>query len=72
MEKNFYSDNKINRGNKGMTPLERENIFLELEENIRELLEMFDDNEISSCDDENLLQIKEHLDTMMEIILENL
>lgn len=55
-----------------MTPLERENIFLELEENIRELLEMFDDNEISSCDDENLLQIKEHLDTMMEIILENL
>lgn len=56
----------------GISDLERKNIFLDMEEGVSELIETLEDNDVEALNDETLLQIKEKLDIIYEVINENI
>lgn len=56
----------------GISDLERKNIFLDMEEGVSELIETLEDNDVEELNDETLLQIKEKLDIIYEVINENI
>lgn len=54
-----------------LSDLERESIFMEIEDGITELIETLDNNDVENSNDENLLQIKENLVIIYDIIKDN-